>query len=257
MRVFASCMSCQQELGHPSFEPIFAPYYEDRLAPIRCSRGHDSMLMLQSLKFEVLLESGAAALAAGFTLEAVASFSAALERFFEFCTRTMLIHQGLPASDIEAVFSEMSRQSERQLGAFLTMHRLVLGTAYAPSKKIVEFRNAVIHKGQIPTPAEVDDFCTKVYTEVLRTTKALKDRCGAAIQSVVSEDMRARASKLPPGTKVATMAGGSFFSLVSDTHPPDFKSAFEAHKKWAELLAQALPHMERLNKSLPPRPADA
>jgi hypothetical protein len=250
-------MSCQQELGHPSFEPIFAPYYEERLAPIRCSRGHESMLMLQSLKFEVLLESGAAALAAGFTLEAAASFSAALERFFEFCTRTMLIHQGMSASDIEPVFSEMSRQSERQLGAFLVLHRLVLGTAYSPSKKIVEFRNAVIHKGQIPTPMEVDDFCTRVYSEILRTTQALKTCCGAAIQSVVSEDMRARVSKLPTGTKVATMAGGSFFSLISETNPPDFKSAFEGHKKWADLIAQALPHMELLNKALPPRPTDA
>ena len=250
-------MSCQQELGHPSFEPIFAPYYEDRLALIKCSRGHDSMLMLQSLKFEVLLESGAAALAAGFTLEAAASFSAALERFFEFCTRTMLIHQGLSVSDIEPVFSGMTRQSERQLGAFLVLHRLVLRTAYTPNKKIIEFRNAVIHKGQIPTPPEVEDFCTRVYSEVLRTTQALKASCAAAIQAVVSEDMKARATKLPTGTKVATMAGSSFFSLVAEINPVDFKSAFEAHKKWADFIAQAVPHMELLNKALPPRPPNA
>ena len=250
-------MSCQAELGHPSFEPIFAPYYEERLATIKCSRGHTSTLMLQSLKFEVLLESGAAALAAGFTLEAAVSFSAALERFFEFCTRAMLTHQGLSAADIEPVLAEMSRQSERQLGAFLALHRLVLGMPYSPSKKIVEFRNSVVHKGQIPTPTEVDDFCTRVYAEVLRTTGTLRARCGSAVQTVVSEDMRARASKLPAGTKIATMAGGSFFSLASETNAPDFRTAFEAHTKWVELIVQAVPHMKVLNAAISSRPADA
>lgn len=250
-------MSCQVELGHPSFEPIFAPYYDDRLATIKCSRGHESVLVLQSLKFEVLLESGAEALAAGFTLEAAASFSAALERFFEFSTRTMLMHQGLSAPDIEQVFSEMSRQSERQLGAFLALHRMVLGTAYAPNKKIVEFRNAVIHKGQIPTPPEVEEFCGRVYAEILRTVEALKVHCGASIQAAIQEDMKGRTSKLPSGAKIATVAGGSFFSLAADQNQPDFQSAFDAHKKWAELIAQALPHMQQINKALSLKAADA
>src|SRR5271165_787884 len=39
---------------------------------------------MQSQKFEMLLDSGAAALLEGFTLEACASFAAALERFYEF-----------------------------------------------------------------------------------------------------------------------------------------------------------------------------
>lgn len=86
-------MLCQIELGHPSFEPLFVPYYEDRIAPIKCSRGHESLLIIQNQKFEVLLESGANALSAGFTLEAAATFSTALERFFEFASKVMLIHR--------------------------------------------------------------------------------------------------------------------------------------------------------------------
>jgi hypothetical protein len=70
MEVFAFCMECQKELGHPTFEPFIVPYYDDRLGPAECSRGHKSVLLLQSQKFEVLLESGANALTAGFTFEA-------------------------------------------------------------------------------------------------------------------------------------------------------------------------------------------
>lgn len=58
-------MECQKELGHPSFETFFLPYYEDRLTEVECSRHHKSVLLLQSQKFEVLLESGANALAGG------------------------------------------------------------------------------------------------------------------------------------------------------------------------------------------------
>jgi len=77
-------MECQKELGHPSFEPIIADYYEEALAFIECSRGHKSAILLQSQKFEVLLESAANALIEGYTLEAASSLSSAYERFFEF-----------------------------------------------------------------------------------------------------------------------------------------------------------------------------
>lgn len=70
MRMLAPCMQCQIELGHPSFEPIMVDYYDDGLALVECSAGHKTALLVQSTKFEMLLESGATALLEGFTLEA-------------------------------------------------------------------------------------------------------------------------------------------------------------------------------------------
>jgi hypothetical protein len=55
MQIFAVCMECQKELGHPSFEPFFLPYYENRLVEIECSRRHKSVLLLQSQKFTRVL----------------------------------------------------------------------------------------------------------------------------------------------------------------------------------------------------------
>ena len=54
-----------------------ADYFDDGVATIECSAGHKTALILQSQKFEMLLDSGATALLEGFTLEACASFAAA------------------------------------------------------------------------------------------------------------------------------------------------------------------------------------
>jgi hypothetical protein len=94
MKMFAMCMQCQTELGHPSFEPFIADYFDEGVAHIECARGHKSAISVQSLKFEVLMESGANALLEGYTFEACAAFSAALERFYEFASQVMCMARG-------------------------------------------------------------------------------------------------------------------------------------------------------------------
>jgi hypothetical protein len=157
MRMLASCMQCQIELGHPSFEPIMVDYYYDGLALVECSAGHKTALLVQSSKFEMLLESGATALLEGFTLEACAGFSSALERFYEFALRVICHSRGMcdengnPSEAFAKTFAGMSRQSERQLGASMLLHAMEFGEPYVPPAKLVEFRNNVIHRGEIPT----------------------------------------------------------------------------------------------------------
>jgi hypothetical protein len=61
-----------------------ADYFANGVVRIKCSAGRKTALIMQSQKFEMLLDSGSPALLEGFTLEACASFSAAPERFYEF-----------------------------------------------------------------------------------------------------------------------------------------------------------------------------
>jgi hypothetical protein len=250
MQLFATCMPCQIELGHPSFEPFFVPYYEDRIATIECSRGHKSVIMLQSQKFEVLMESGAGALTAGFTLEAAATFHAALERFFEFSAKVMLVHRGVSHTAYEQMFKEMARQSERQIGCFMALHAVVFGTAYVPNKDIAPFRNAVIHKGEIPTPAEAEKFCGSVYAEIVRTANLLREHCQTAINSVIAEDLGVRRSKLPMGTSVATMANLGLYSLAYANNKAEFADALQGYVKARAIISSAAPHMKALNRTL-------
>jgi hypothetical protein len=250
MKIFAMCMECLKELGRPSFEPFFLPYYEDRLAEIECSRHHKSVLLLQSQKFEVLLESGANALTAGFTLEAVASFSSGLERFYEFCIKVISAHRNISQVVYEQMFKEMANQSERQLGAFLALHAIEFGNAYVPNKKIIEFRNSVIHKGRIPTPDEATSFCGRVYDEIFNLTQKLEQDHNSAISEVISHDLRKRAEMVPKGTPIATTTGTMFFSLARKDKRPTFVEAYDEFLKGKNAVASAVPALKVISSLL-------
>jgi hypothetical protein len=126
----------------------------------KCSAGHKIAFLVQNTKFEMLLESGATALLEGFTLEACSGFYSALERFYEFALRVICHARGMcdengNLSEVFAkTFAGMSRQSERQLGAFMLLHAMEFDEPYVPPSNLVAFRNNVIHKGEIPTLAE-------------------------------------------------------------------------------------------------------
>lgn len=257
MRIFTVCMTCQAELGHPSFEPFFAPYYDDRIAKIKCSRGHERYVMLQSQRFEVLLESGANALSEGFTLEAMATFSAALERFLEFAARVLLHHLGMHESTYAAMFTEMARQSERQIGCFLALHALVFETAFAPNKDIAPLRNAVIHKGKIPTPEEAENFCGMVYKEILRVLLPLERKCDQSIQAVIVDDIQTRMNSLPEGTQAVTHSPAGLLSLADAEHKATFDEAFTGYIDFTRKLREAEPLMHALHSSMFSRAPDA
>lgn len=250
MKIFAFCPGCQIELGHPSFEPFFVPYYEDRIAQLTCSLGHKSELILQSQKFEVLLESGANAFDAGFTLEACTSFSAALERMYEFAIRVLATHLGMSETLLENVFKGMARQSERQLGAFHFLYSLQFETNYAPDKSIVETRNAVVHKGHIPTPDEAHAFCSKVYTEILNVTEKLQGNLQQALDQVITLDLQKRYARSNANMHKASTTGTTFFSLSDASHKRTFDEALLALQHSNALLTSSFPHFKDLNRSL-------
>lgn len=250
MKIFTMCMQCLHELGTPSFEPITAEYYEDRVSYITCSRGHKSALLLQSQKFEVLLASGANALFNGFTLEAAATFSAGLERFFEFALKVLCLHQGMPHDAYAAMFKQMARQSERQVGAFIAFYTLETGEAYIPNKKIIEFRNAIIHKGHIPTPHETAEFCSMVYDEIIHLYENIEKNAGDTIQKVVIADLLARSQQIPIDTPRVTTSGENFFCIAHKEKKRNFREAYEEFIKMLTSLETAKPELQQLHDEL-------
>ncbi|WP_438958264.1 hypothetical protein [Porticoccus sp.] len=249
MKIFATCMECFKELGHPSFEPIIADYYDEPVAYIECSKGHKSAFMLQSQKFEILLESAANALLEGYTLEAASTFSAAYERFFEFSIRVICSKNNLEAKELASTFSQVSRQSERQLGAFLFLHLLEFGDTYLVNDKIVSFRNKVIHKGYIPTPDEVEDFAEKIYQEIYSITQKLKINCSQDIQKVIMSSLSERSKKIPNDMPRATSTGAMLFSLSHAEQKPTFSEAMSFYKEAQEKLLGSVPYMKVLSKA--------
>lgn len=258
MQVFGFCVECFQKNGRPNGEAFTLPYYDERIAYVTCSQGHKSALLVQSPKFEVLLESGANALIDGYTMEAAASFSAALERFYEFCVLVFCTVRNLPTDLYEQMFKEMSRQSERQIWAFLVLHASELGSAYKLNPKITEFRNSVIHKGRIPTPEEAEAFCEKVYMEIRTISNSLLAKFPDAYNKVIGNDLIARSAQLPKDMPRATTAK---LSLVRPDK--DFKDALQEHRTAREkmniaplMLKLAAPLLASMKGIEPPSPSE-
>ncbi len=243
-------MQCQTETGYPSFEPIVTDYFDDGIAFTTCSAGHKTAQLVQSAKFEILLEAGAIALLEGFTFEAVASFSTALERFFEFALHVGCVARGLPPELYSSMFKEMGRQSERQLGAFMLVHANDFGQAYKPDTKMSEFRNSVIHKGTIPTVEQAERYAAYVYETIFSLYQKVRGKHPEQVTKVVMQGLAERHAKVPQGMHVSTNSTTIFFRGAQADAPPGFAVALEAFKTARNMIAGSIPHMQALHDQL-------
>jgi hypothetical protein len=240
-------MKCLTEPGLPSFEPIITDYYDDGIVYATCSAGHETAQLVQSSKFEILLESGAIALLDGFTFEAVASFSAALERFCEFALRVGCVARGLSPEPYASMFKEMAKQSERQLGAFMLFYAIEFGKAYKPDTKMSEFRNSVIHKGTIPTVEEANRYAAYVYEAIFSLYRNLRDKHSDHVMAVVMQGLAEKQAKVPKGMHISTNSTTIFFKGAQADAPSNFAKALDAFKKARQMIAGSIPHMQALH----------
>lgn len=238
MKTMAPCMQCLIEHG-PEAVLLglgMADYYDDGVAHMVCPNGHKSAVVLQSHKFEALLESGANALIDGYTLEAASSFAAAYERFLEYCINVFCKKMGVDKAEMDKTFKEVARQSERQLGAFLFLYMLVFKRHYPVNYKRVEVRNRIIHQGYIPTPDEVTIFGSMIYDEVYSIVQQVKKECRNEMQAVLVDGLSEKNKKLEPDICGVTSTGASFFSLSHAEQKADFMAALNAHRFQRKVL---------------------
>lgn len=146
---------------------------------VRCGNDHSSEVVLGNLKFELLFEYGLSSLFDGYTREAVSSFAAAMERAQEFYWRTVMAHLSVPKDSIEKSWRSIAKQSERQLGAYITAGLAVDGKRpplLNPNKE-VKFRNDVIHSGYLPSQSEAVEFGDTVMNAINAAIEVLRHRC--------------------------------------------------------------------------------
>lgn len=173
MKVVLPCFECLRTTGNLHSDPIEVEVVSDGPMTGRCPHGHETPLAIQNQDFELLFDLGCMALLDGYSREAVTSMAASLERacmFYVRCIFSETIHrdkkEGHKVQALEEPFLALtSRQSERQLGAFLALYAInekeQLPTL-AP--KWVEFRNDCVHKGRVPTSARVLEYAEAVLT---------------------------------------------------------------------------------------------
>lgn len=161
MRINLYCPVCHNILvkngksqNEKELEYLFSDVYELLDVGIyhtKCSKGHDGIVVVDNLNFELLFDLSINAIVDRYYRESVASATSALERFYEFFIKVAWRVQGIPFEVIDRNWKEMANQSERQLGAYITSYSILFGSS-APimNDKQKNFRNSVIHKGRIP-----------------------------------------------------------------------------------------------------------
>lgn len=157
-------------------ELFLVSFKEDSCYETKCILGHETKLFLHDPKYQILFEIGAHAIIDGYYREAVSSFTASLERFYEYSLRVFLQkdgHQDL----FQQCWKQVSKQSERQLGAFIYLWALNFGKAPdLLSSNQTGFRNDVIHNGKIPTREEAVNYGNAVLAAVQPMTNRIREQ---------------------------------------------------------------------------------
>ena len=143
MRVFLSCPSCDFETAN-QFSLELIPK-NDSVYEIGCPNGHRFSANILYHEFQKLFEVAVNALADDYYREAVSSFAASYERFMELFIRIVMKANKTTDDELANGWKKISRQSERQLGAFIILFVLEFGTQ-APllANADIELRNRVI-----------------------------------------------------------------------------------------------------------------
>jgi hypothetical protein len=191
MKIKFYCPICMHADGVGAESQVFLAPTETGLYNVKCSQGHITPTILQQTKFEVLFEIGVNAIADGYFREAISSFAAALERFFEFYVSMVFKERGVEEKLFDKTWKQINSQSERQLGAYLFLYALHEGTEPLYLKQqFVEMRNQVVHKGKFPQRDEAIRFGNAVLAIINPTIRNLKTRCPKLIIEAIQKHQR-------------------------------------------------------------------
>jgi hypothetical protein len=200
VRLNISCTECSDHLAPGESRTVYSRVClvrDDGVYEFECPQGHQTTTVLRTPKHEVLYTIGANAFLDGYFRDGIASFAGALERYYEFALRVISRQKEIAPVAFEAIWKVMSKQSERQFGAFIAVWLLETGKPYTslPQPQIdaqTKLRNDVVHKGKIPTSEECVDYGQYVLDVVAPIEQALlanygpahKDQCFAHARDV-------------------------------------------------------------------------
>lgn len=202
------------EALHDARSYMYGEYTDSNRYETLCPRGHRGIVVLQQQKFEVLFEIGAYAINDGYYREAVSSFTSSLERFYEFFIRAFFYEYNLDAESFAASWKHVANQSQRQLGAYVMAytHALRRAPTLLDTAK-VGFRNAVIHKGKIPTRAEAVGYGEAVLALLRHAIREASESFPQGVRQTIIEHVGPAQNLIEEGQRVSTLAMSTIVSL--------------------------------------------
>ncbi|MDY6973868.1 MAG: hypothetical protein SV775_16330 [Thermodesulfobacteriota bacterium] len=205
MKVITGCVICMKNASkefNSTGESTSVKFYpadmdNNGIVHLKCDNGHNTAGILIGSKHQFLFESGCRALIDTYANEAVSSFSAALERTYEFFIRVACRKLGLTSDLIESTWKNVKSQSERQFGAFLFLYPTITGESFKLQNEIPEFRNKVIHKGYIARSEEVLDYAEKIFFLIRQIVAVLNDKCSNEMWEEINEGIEVQKKVIP------------------------------------------------------------
>lgn len=196
------CTDCAQEHDASRLIRYPAELQDNGLYRLECEAGHVTQMMLQNPKFEILAELAAHAIVDGYYREAVASFTSAIERFYEFYLSVVCFKREVDPQQFLKAWAGVSVQSERQLGAYIYLHLIETNSAPAlMPRKHVEFRNKVIHQGRIPTREEAIGYGQAVIDLLAPTLEDLITKYTDPLNAVIFRNLEMLSGQITDSPK--------------------------------------------------------
>lgn len=236
MKLPLICPKCSVEHTQEVRPVAVVEFRNDGRYEVACRNGHRFTMLLQQQKFELLFDIGAYAVADGYYREAVSSFAASLERFYEFFIRALMLQKNIESKTTEDAWKVVAAHSERQLGAFAFLYTLEFGRPPRLLRPALhKFRNEVIHKGKIPTRPEALVFGQAVLEIVRPILREAQERLPDGVQKAVFRHLAQSRAPADQGQPVGTIAISTIISLsIADAshHARSLEEAVGALTRW-------------------------
>jgi hypothetical protein len=195
-----------------SFPDILVDLNDNHFYEYICPSNHKTITRFQEHKFEILFDQATLALLDGYTKEAIATYSSALERFYEFYILAIALQHSVAIDDFVKVWGKMGKMSERQLGAFMIL-QLLNGDEMTYEEKFSTLRNDVIHKGYIPKTEQAIDYGEYVLNIIHKTVKNLQEIMPNFFTECTFAVYKMNASKLPKKVMMTYSGGPTLIGL--------------------------------------------
>ncbi len=250
MKLPIPCSQCLFVEENDSQWHDWRPVNDTCIYEVTCPQGHNSMMVVQNFKFELLFESGIKALKDGYYREATTTFAVALERFYEFSIIFLLIdklanyetqqinEEGL--RNFEKFWKTPLKLSERQLGAFYALYFDEFGESpmildqsfskrmrHAVVKDPVNFRNRAVHEGYIPTHEETVEYGEAVHLYINSLLDIYHGKSSRNIYSVFNlvSVVNTGLALIRSGRDIKQIPASNYETFINSVHPDYYSNA--------------------------------
>lgn len=145
-----------------------------------CGKGHREHRIIAAELYELLFHQATYCLEDGYYREAIGTYNAALERYFEYAIEMISFRLTRDGQKFGTLWKEVANQSERQLGAYYFLWYTYFGKLPDTlNSNKSNLRNRVVHKGHLATKEEAKDFGKYVFDYIRRSQSVLHESLSA------------------------------------------------------------------------------